>query len=260
MQGIGTGPLGQIAQDALAASADQMQARVRAAQGGAGEKGNAELKHVSQEFESLFISYLLKVMRETIDESGSTDEGFGKSIYTELFDQEMSRTVARRGALGLADMLVGRLSAAESAEPPQISSPATPDGESEIPDFKLPVSAPVGSGFGPRVDPISHRTRFHKGVDLPVPEGVRVHPAYKGQVVFAGYAADYGKTVVIRHSGGFQTRYAHLGAIAVKAGDVVSSDQSIGVVGRTGRATGPHLHFEVERQGERINPKSMVTL
>jgi murein DD-endopeptidase MepM/ murein hydrolase activator NlpD len=96
--------------------------------------------------------------------------------------------------------------------------------------------------------------RFHKGLDLAAPEGTPVRAALGGEVVYAGYDGSYGNTVVIRHGDGLQTRYAHLEATDVKRGDLVTQEQVLGKVGSTGHSTGPHLHFEVIRDGERIDP------
>jgi murein DD-endopeptidase MepM/ murein hydrolase activator NlpD len=268
------GPPVLIPTDILTRSSDRLQTQLRAADGAEGAKRDSELKKASQEFESIFIAYLLKVMRDTIEESGLTEGGFGKEIYTELFDQEMSRSIAQHGALGIAELIYKRLSnvapapesggvakptAEEPQNPSRLPAPSRPnspeDLESEIPDFKLPVQATISSGFGIRKDPFSHQPRSHRGIDLAVPAGTEVRAARGGEVVFAGYERGYGNTVVIQHPEGFQTRYAHLGASSVKAGDVVADEQLLGVVGSTGHSTGPHLHFEVIRYGERIDPR-----
>jgi murein DD-endopeptidase MepM/ murein hydrolase activator NlpD len=260
--------------DILTRSPDTLQNQLRAANVADAARRDSELKKASQEFESIFIAYLLKVMRDTIEESGLTEGGFGKGIYTELFDQEMSRGVAQHGALGIADMIYKRLSAvapvpgaegvtkpgAEGSPNPSPTFPSPLESpskelESEIPDFKLPVQGPVSSGFGVRTDPFSHQPRLHQGIDIAAPAGMEVRAARGGEVVFAGLDRNYGNTVVIQHAEGFQTRYAHLGATSVKAGDIVSDEQLLGVVGSTGHSTGPHLHFEVSRYGERIDPR-----
>ncbi len=265
-------PLGQVPTDILTSSGNRLEDKVRAAQSSSGEKQKGELRKVAQEFEAVFIAHLLKVMRETIEESGLLDGGFGKSIYTELFDQEVALSMARRGALGISDLLIQNLSAAtsdekESSRLPEsdgVLQPQTPvspgnsgissEAEGEISDLQLPVQAPISSAFGLRKDPISHQTRFHRGLDLAAPEGMKVVPALAGTVVFAGYENGYGNTVVIRHSGGLQTRYGHLGSINVKAGDVIDSQSILGTVGNTGHSTGPHLHFEVIRLGQAVDP------
>ena len=91
-------------------------------------------------------------------------------------------------------------------------------------------------------------------LDLAAPEGMKVAAALPGKVISAGYQRGYGRTVLLQHSGGLQTRYAHLGSINVKAGDGVASEETLGTVGNTGRSTSPHLHFEVIRMGEPVDP------
>ncbi len=168
---------------------NRLEAKIRAAQGSAGPNQKSELKKVSQEFEAIFISQLLKVMRETIEESGLTEGGFGKSIYTELFDQEVALSIARHGALGISDLLYKNLTekGLGSSTPPaskpepkeQTSSPEPTEtpvvsgskAEPEISDLQLPVQAPVSSSFGLRRDPFLRDVRFHKGLDLSAPEG-----------------------------------------------------------------------------------------
>lgn len=254
----------------------RLEARIKAVRGLPDEKFESELKAASQEFEAVFIAYLLKIMRDTIEESGLMDGGFGKSIYTELFDQEVSLTIARRGMLGISDLLYQNLSSdrsrnkngeapTESSRDPAFESqgPAYSEIEkpnqlqdygSELPDIQLPVQGPVSSAFGPREDPFSHQLKFHKGIDIAAFEGMKVIPALPGRVIYAGYEKGYGKTVLIQHTRGIQTRYGHLGAINVKEGDFISSGGVLGVVGTTGRSTGPHLHFEVMRSGRHVDP------
>ena len=260
--------------DSLNRTGDRLKSKISAAESATGQARDVELKKVAHEFEALFVSYLLKVMRETIEESGLTDGGFGKTVYTELFDEEMSRAVAQQGPLGLSNLILKGL-AAEGPEtssgngsrvdgireetstekrdsgPSGLSSPA-PD--TEIPDLFLPVQAPVSSAFGIRSDPFSHAMKFHKGIDLAAPAGTSVRAAMGGRVVYVGNERGYGNTVVIRRGDELETRYAHLGRTNVKAGDVVREEDVIGSVGTTGRSTGPHLHFEVTRRGEAVNP------
>ncbi len=261
--------------DILNRSAERLQTQIRSARAAESAERDSELKNASQEFESIFIAYLLKIMRETIEKSGLTEEGFGKDVYTELFDQEVSRAIARHGALGIADLIYQRLSAQassanstgdakpETAEPntpsqlPPSPGNDSPDGQA-IPDFKLPLQAPVSSEFGTRRDPFSHLPRVHKGIDLAAPAGTEVCAAQAGTVVFAGYDRGYGNSVVVQHPEGYQTRYAHLGSTSVKAGDVVENEQVLGVVGNTGHSAGVHLHFEVIRNGEQIDPREAM--
>jgi murein DD-endopeptidase MepM/ murein hydrolase activator NlpD len=274
--------------DALAKSGERFESQVRAAQKSGKDQPEA-LRKVAQEFESLFISYLLKVMRETIEESGLTEGGFGKGIYTDLFDQELSRKVAQTGGLGISDMIYRRLGPEAAKSETSKLVPATnfdeerldpeedkPDhlekselvpgtnfGRSgsqgiDIPDNFLPVSAPVSSSFGLRRDPIDGKVRFHNGLDLAAPAGTAVLVPWGGKVVSAGFEKGYGNFVVIEHPEGFQTRYAHLGASLVKKGDIVADGDELGTVGSTGRSTGPHLHFEVIKNGELVDPRAAL--
>lgn len=270
-------PLNQIPVNMLASPGNRLQNRLSTLQGASGDRQKAELKKVSQEFEAIFLAHLLKVMRETIEDSRLLEGGFGKSIYTELFDQEVSLSLARRGTLGISNLLYQTLSeqlnskdgkeSGKSTAAGQTVQPVTsPEGrvpdmrDEEISDLQLPVRAPVSSSFGIRRDPFSHEAKFHKGIDLAAPEGTRIVPALQGKVVYAGYMGGYGNTVVVQHSGKLQTRYGHLGSIAVKIGDIVDSQDILGTVGSTGRSTGPHLHFEVTRSGVAVDPAENLSV
>jgi len=224
----------------------------------------ARLQKAAKEFEALFLGYMLSVMRSSIEEADSGGQGLGKGIYTELFDQELASSLAERGALGIADMLIRQLGGMPGMESPGALPPngAAPDAAGrqpeEIPEFRMPVHAHLSSAFGDRKDPITHQLRFHRGVDIAAPSGMEVRAAAAGRVEFSGVAAGYGNTVVVRHPGGFETRYAHLQGISVKPGDWLQPGQVLGTVGSTGRSTGPHLHFEVRRYGRAMDPASLV--
>lgn len=111
--------------------------------------------------------------------------------------------------------------------------------------YPLPAPAPLLLGYGWHVNPQSQRVEFHGGVDLQAAAGTPVKAAAAGTVAFAGSQGDYGNLVVINHSGGYQTRYAQLDAIAVRSGQRVQPETRLGTVGTTGKAQSPHLHFEV---------------
>jgi len=112
-----------------------------------------------------------------------------------------------------------------------------------------PLDAPVGDRFGPRGD------RFHAGIDLLAPRGTAVHAAAPGRVVLAGYAADgWGNLVVLVHTNGVRTMYAHLSRVTVRRGQNLLTGTRVGLVGATGDATGPHLHFEVRLRGAAVDP------
>jgi hypothetical protein len=117
----------------------------------------------------------------------------------------------------------------------------------------LPLAWPLaharlGDGFGPRGD------RFHAGIDLVAPAGTPVYAARAGKVTFADWSDGYGFLVVVDHGDGERTLYAHLSRIDVRRGVLVGSGARLGLVGSTGDATGPHLHFEVRVRGAAVNP------
>lgn len=120
--------------------------------------------------------------------------------------------------------------------------------------FKWPVSGQITSNFGWR------NGRQHKGIDIWSAEKSRavIHASLDGVVVKAGYSGAYGNLVVVDHGGGWETYYAHLSRISVSKGDRVETGQALGNMGQTGNATGYHLHFEVRKNDQAINPLSVL--
>ena len=124
--------------------------------------------------------------------------------------------------------------------------------------LRTPVDgARLSSGFGMRFHPILGYTKMHRGVDFASPPGTPVMAAGDGVVETAGYKGDYGNFVLLRHSNSFETAYAHMSRLATHAGQRIHQGQVIGYVGATGRATGPHLHYEVRIHGDPVNPLSI---
>jgi len=130
-------------------------------------------------------------------------------------------------------------------------------------DFtKLPVYFPVrqlgfkrvSSMYGERVHPTLKRRKFHSGVDLAAKRGTPIYSAADGKVVLAGRSPTYGIYVVIQHPNAYATMYGHMQKKVVKEGIIVKQGEVIGHVGSTGRSTGPHLHFEVFKNGKNIDP------
>lgn len=123
----------------------------------------------------------------------------------------------------------------------------------------MPAGLPVksgyrSSGFGRRIDPITGHEEFHAGIDFNGPRGSPIHSVADGVVVFSGRRPGYGNTVEIDHGNGYRTRYAHNDRNLVKVGDRVRAGDMIATMGRSGRATGVHLHFEVWRHGRAVDP------
>lgn len=122
--------------------------------------------------------------------------------------------------------------------------------------FGRPHHGRVTSRFGYRRNPFTGRGReMHSGVDLRGRTGENIKTTAKGTVTFAGYKGGYGNVVMIRHANGFETRYGHLSRIRVKRGQRVDVGSVIGLLGSTGRSTGPHLHYEVIKNGKNLNPE-----
>ena len=120
-----------------------------------------------------------------------------------------------------------------------------------------PIVGRYSSRFGWRRHPIFRRRHFHTGVDIAV-FYKNVRAAKTGRVVYTGYLGSYGKVVMVRHDNRFKTLYAHLSRIKVRTGAYVSKGRVIAVSGNTGRSTGPHLHFEVIRDGRPVNPRRYI--
>ena len=116
----------------------------------------------------------------------------------------------------------------------------------------------VSSGFGMRMHPIARAWRAHQGIDYAAPTGTRVRAVGDAVVDHAGPRGGYGNVVILRHNGQYTTVYAHLSRIAVKRGSRVGQNDTIGFVGQTGWATGPHLHYEFRVGGQARNPFSMA--
>jgi len=247
-----------------------------------------DIREVASEFESIFIYYMLKTMRESVIKAGLFGNSRGEEIYKSMLDEELSRIIAKGGGIGLKDIIVKEMEGTANPTAPHepirdeegaervsdkqsavSSKPSEPilDGEGRGIDyyrkqekgFQLPVKGDIGSGYGIRKDPITGEHRFHYGIDIPAHEGAPVYPSMEGTVIFSGERPGYGNMVEIRHDNGYITRYAHNQRNMVKEGDRVKTSDIIAIVGSTGRTTGPHLHFEVRVEGFAVNPVDMLT-
>jgi murein DD-endopeptidase MepM/ murein hydrolase activator NlpD len=161
----------------------------------------------------------------------------------------------------------------EPAEPARLSSPtkqaappapAARSGQKGSPavgvtDYQPPIQGEISSTFGLRVHPVSGEVRPHRGLDLAAPEGTPFQAARSGVVRFSGQFGEYGNLAVVEHDDGSQAYYGHCRSIKVRTGQKVSQGQTLGQVGMTGVATGPHLHFEVrDAAGEAVDPLPLV--
>lgn len=180
------------------------------------------------------------------DPFGEIPEGFAKQLGK---SDEAAPPIA--GAPATHDAAVAALAGPHHAFDPSMIG---------APQFVMPVAGRPSSGYGLRADPIHGGSVNHPGFDLAASSGTEVAAAAGGTVVHAGPAGTYGNLVTVRHDNGFETRYAHLSEVDVKVGDVVQPGAELGKVGTTGYSTGPHLHFEVRRDGVPIDPAPFLPL
>ena len=127
--------------------------------------------------------------------------------------------------------------------------------------FLWPVASYVyvSSRFGLRVHPITGEKKSHTGIDIASNQGTAVYASDGGSVTLAGWNGGYGNCIMIDHGNGYVTLYGHLSSISVSVGQTVSQGATIGAVGSTGNSTGPHLHFEVLKNGTRIDPEQFFS-
>ena len=122
-----------------------------------------------------------------------------------------------------------------------------------------PHSGNITSRFGYRRNPFTNRgIEMHSGIDISGRTGEPITATAAGKVIYSGYKGQYGKVVIVQHTNGWETRYAHLSRTIVKKGQQVEAGQQIGKLGSTGRSTGPHLHYELLSFGRKINPEKTL--
>lgn len=130
------------------------------------------------------------------------------------------------------------------------------EGLNSTPSIR-PSNAPISSGFGYRLDPFGHRsTKRHNGIDFAGKPDSPIVVTADGVVRHAGWVPSYGQAILVDHGFGYSTLYAHTTGIQVKAGDVVKRGDKIATMGSSGRSTGTHLHYEVWKDGQAVNPRN----
>ncbi|MBI3392371.1 MAG: peptidoglycan DD-metalloendopeptidase family protein [Nitrospirae bacterium] len=254
----------------------------RAGLDGLNPKDPAAVQRVAREFEAMFLGILMRSMRATVPKSGLFGEGKGAEMFRSLWDEQMAHLTTNGEGLGLADLLarsiggpggdegaggspfpgIVRRRIAERYKALESKAHEGHGGfeghEKEERMANSPAPGVVSSRYGNRKDPFTGEVRFHRGVDIAAPEGSPVAPIMPGKVVFSGEKGGYGNVVVVQHDDGYVTTYAHNAKNMAKVGDVVDQTTVIAVVGKTGRATGPHLHFEIARNGRTVDPGRFV--
>lgn len=216
------------------------------------------LKIIAREFEALFLKELMHSMRKSVDSINGGETNFMKSTYLDLFEIEVSRALAERG-MGIKDLLLRKLK--NGAVPIREGHKVFPKANEISDSFQslvLPVNGILSSQFGLRIHPIYKEVRFHKGIDIATSIGTPIYPVKEGKVILSVYDEKFGNIIAIDHGNGLVTKYAHNAINLVKTGDVVTMNTMIAKVGNTGVTTGPHLHFEIIRNGLHIDPLKFV--
>ena len=176
---------------------------------------------------------------------------------------DASRTTAMPASAPVLTAMLDRLSDQITDRERQLSALENLILTRELRREVFPQGRPVDSGFissyfGERVDPFTGYTAFHPGIDFAGEEGAQVMAVATGVVVWAGERLGYGNLVEINHGNGYTTRYAHNSRVLVKVGDTVQKGQAVSLLGNTGHSTGPHVHFEVLKDGSPVDPMAFI--
>jgi murein DD-endopeptidase MepM/ murein hydrolase activator NlpD len=253
---------------------------------------------VAKEFESILLAQVISAMRKTVPESGVLEASASRRMLDGAFDQEVARSLAAKGGLGIAEQIVGQIQREQarrdatagmghrgtagasptvtttaSAASARAVAPARTAGLAASPAHAVvapaqrtsasaavtPVEGEISSPFGMRSDPFTGEERFHAGVDVAAPRGTAIRAVADGEVVFSGWRrGGEGRVVEVRHADGLVTSYAHAEKTLVRAGQHVVAGEVVATVGSSGRASGPHLHFGVARDGQAIDPAGIL--
>jgi murein DD-endopeptidase MepM/ murein hydrolase activator NlpD len=211
------------------------------------------------------------LVKELLESSGAFKGSAtaGSHLNADMFMGVLADAVSKGNGLGIGKMIANSLDkhGADAGEDQHLDRPAQPvrglPGRESLPLEKQPLQpqplsidpARVSSNFGERIHPIDGTRHFHTGVDVRAAAGTPILAAAGGVVKHAGERGGYGNAVEIDHGNGLSTLYAHASALSVQPGDTIDEGQALGFVGQTGKATGPHLHFEVRVQGKPVDPR-----
>jgi flagellar protein FlgJ len=199
---------------------------------------------------------MMRQLSPTARPAEAEASGLGRALEMAKLISSQARGAAETDIPPVNPVTRQRGAAAEAGSLLNGQMPGNTDAEPGV--MQLPVNGRISSDFGARRDPIHGQHRAHHGVDIAAPRGTPIEAAAPGVVIFAGSQGGYGRTVVIEHADGRRTRYAHAERLLVAEGEMVGAGQTIATVGASGRATGPHLHFEVIENGAAVDPRQAV--
>ena len=199
-----------------------------------------EPKDLATKVQGMFVEVMMKAMEDSVE---AEDGLFGKSssaeIYRGMIREQFAAAISGQMRTSLEDQLQKKLTA-------PVTESENPTSAIRNPQSELPVSGRISSPQGWRHDPINGQMRYHAGTDIAAPAGTEIHAVADGRVIESGPKGGYGNAVVVQTEDGRKMLYAHNNQNFVQVGDWVSRGDAIAEVGSTGRATGPHVHFEVK--------------
>ena len=207
------------------------------------EKGDTPNSIAAKHGVSLKELLLANIINSRNLQVGQTLSIPGKAVPTEI---KIKANLSKR-------FLIDKSKPTDTKDNKSFAEQKSDDNKSDSISLQPPENE-ISSSFGKRNDPINNRLKFHQGIDIPRPTGTKVFVWDDGVVARTGWLRGYGLTVDVIHENGIKTRYAHLKQVNVRKGQKLNEGQLIGQVGKTGRTTGPNLHFEVLLAGKQINP------
>lgn len=225
----------------------------------------------AEDFESYLVEMLLKEMRKTIPKGMFSSQAM--DTFTEMMDKAIAQDIAEAGGLGFADAMFAQMGLDSEEDTgrlrefnPSIRRIGHDHSHHLLEHLQqakdkvvkligeLPVKGRISSHFGMRHHPIHDEFRHHSGLDIAAPKGSPIEAVMDGKVVFAGKRGNFGNTVIIEHEDGYKSLYAHCDQLNVSKGELIKSGEQIATVGSTGLSTGNHLHFEIRKNEEAIDP------
>ncbi|EKD42161.1 MAG: peptidase, family M23/M37 protein [uncultured bacterium] len=216
------------------------------------------LKKASTDFEAFFMGQVMEEAHKAIPKSDLMGDSMGLDLYQSLFIQETVKQACATGrGFGLSKYFTEKRHATPAINDLKKLSDAKSNPSLPVKEFIVASPLPsldISSAFGIRRDPFKHKLKHHDGIDLKGKQGTPIEAAADGKVSYSGVMKGYGNVVILDHGNGYETLYAHNQKNDVTVGESIKQGQVIGNIGKTGKATGPHLHFEVRKDGAKINP------
>jgi murein DD-endopeptidase MepM/ murein hydrolase activator NlpD len=207
----------------------------------------ADPKSIAAKVQGMFMEEMLKAMEQSVD---AEDGLFGGSASSDIYRSMLREQMAAAMSSQLNSPLEGELTKALQKRSTPASEPTGTASEpvvtDPVPVSPLPVSGVITSPEGWREDPFTKEMKYHAGTDIAAPTGTPIRAVADGRVIESGVQNGYGNTVVIQTNDGHKMLYGHNNKNLVQVGDRVVRGDEIAEVGSTGRATGPHVHFEVK--------------